>query len=216
MHRLNEIVVMVEDSLRLFSEGRKKELGHKLSVATELFAEFGTMLPDEVAREKFRELEKAIQEQLKRYDLMILNWGLVMMWTAFEAEFEDLLLLLFRKNEKAFLQWGADLAISFKSLTECKDLDVAKANLYSKALRDFSNLGIRERIETLKRKLNLRDEELFNFAFSNEKIRKLLAGWGTTPLSEFQKTATQSSTTINCPSHRLTKFSLRRKCLYGS
>jgi hypothetical protein len=187
LFRLNEIVVLIEDSLRLFAERREDEFKRKFSSVAELLVEFGTKLPDEVAEKKLSELEQIIQDQLRHYDLMILNWGLVMMWTTFEAQLQDLILLLFRANEKAFIQWGGDLTISFKTLTDCGDLNTAKESMYSKALREFTNLGIRDRIDTLRKKLNVRDEELFSFAFCNETIRGLLKGWGIQTFEEMSR-----------------------------
>jgi hypothetical protein len=149
------IVLLIERVLQLLADNRGTETEERLSTAKWLLDEVG-------ASARLAGVRKTIEENINQAEQAILNWGLVMLWGAFEAVLEDLLLVLFRKNPNAFQSWGGQMQISFEQLEEFEDLAAAKEVLFEKAIRSFSAESISTRIDILKRRFNVRREQLFS------------------------------------------------------
>jgi len=176
IYRINSVAVAIVDALFSMESTENARISQRTQYFDSLLANLN-LNPNVVPSEQIR-----LYEELKANDKTnrrrILNWGLVMAWTSFEALMEDLLKIFFWEQPRGFLNWGGKLNVTYEEIQAMGQIDEVAESFYSKALRQFTDKPIKERLKDLQSKLGIREEDLFGLRFSNETIRARLKGWG--------------------------------------
>jgi hypothetical protein len=152
--QLADIVVAVEDAVRALEQSRRPLIDRKIATVTDMLFE-AESLPKEMESSFYSGLRSWNEERIALSGRRLINWGLVMMWTNFEAQLEAFLRLLFEERPKSFLSWGAKLSLTAEELQSYESLEAATRSLHHKALKQFGNDGIIDRMNFLCRRLNL-------------------------------------------------------------
>jgi hypothetical protein len=179
---LNRSVLTVETTLRCLDKMEDLNFSRQIETLVEAAHQF------EVREEKWRgmvdDTRALIKRDLRDNRAITLNWGLVTLWSSFEALLEDVLLLWFTEDNRAFLSWGGKTSINFEEIKQADDAAAIKARYFEKAIRAFTSDSIEDRIRTLKQKFNISEEILFSRRLANDSIKARLGSWGPATLSE--------------------------------
>ena len=167
----------IEDAMAAIESSAPALSRRKMGLVLDLLGNHDAIL-EEPAKSAVSTLAESIQERLQFANVRLLNWGMVMLWTNFEAQLEQLLRTLFHEEPQEFLPWGADLSITAEQLQEFESLEEARSTLYEKAIREFSDETIEVRIDELAHRLNVRLERLFSLRLCSDSLREKLTGWG--------------------------------------
>ena len=167
----------LEGAVNALGSGGPALSRRKMVLVLDLLGNHHSLL-EEPLKNTLATLQEAVPERLQFANTRLLNWGMVMLWTNFEVQIEQLLRTLFNEQPKAFLSWQSNSSITAEQLQEFDNLQEAKSSLYERAIQQFSNEAIDWRIYELARRLNVPPEQLFSLSLSSDSLREKLKGWG--------------------------------------
>ena len=177
---LNEVVLTVETTLGSLQKTEDQDVARNIETFVETVKWSG--ITDEKLELLLGEVRQLARKRLQNNRDVVLNWGLVMLWSRFEALIEDILLLFFKTDERAFLSWAGETSVVFADLQNAGTVDDVKVKYFTKAIKKFTDEPITKRVELLAKKLNTREEVLFSKKNCNEKIKTQLGNWGSATL----------------------------------
>jgi len=168
---LVDLVVSFETTLRSLAAARQEHYIRRVKGQMDLVNE--TLPPDKRA-EALKGMEPAIARSLEATEILIVNWGVGTLWSAFEGLLEDVLVMWFTRDPRAFLPWGGEMSAKFQDITECESVDAVRKQYFQKAVKNFTSETIEKRIKLLEKHLNARPEILFSTKQATPEIKALL------------------------------------------
>ncbi len=179
---LTRSLVTIETTLRSLDETESREFSRHMETLIDTVRAVG--MTDEKWAELVNEARGLIRNQLRNNRMITLNWGLVTLWSTFEALFEDILLTMFQTDNRAFMSWSGKVSLPFDEIVEAASIETIKTKYFRKAITDFSGEGISKRIEILLKKLNIRQEILFSLKNTNDAMKAQLKNWSPETLND--------------------------------
>src|SRR5262245_792119 len=98
IYRINSIVVAIADALFSMESTESGRVSQRARYFDSFVADLN--LNPKVVQSKLVQLYEELIANDKTNRQRILNWGLVMVWTNFEAQMEDLLKMFFREQPR--------------------------------------------------------------------------------------------------------------------
>lgn len=179
---LKEIVLTVEDTVTgLEHQTQYQYSGHVETLLSRVDQE---NISDSEWQSLVAQTTDHLRERHESNRKIILNWGLVILWSRFESLLEDILLLFFQKEDRAFQSWSPDTTLPFDKVMDLDSVAAVKDRYFRKALRKFAQDPVHRRVESLLKKLAVKEEILFTLEAADEEAKTQLQGWGAHSLAQ--------------------------------
>jgi len=123
------------------------------------------------------EMEKHMREKIDRYELRIINQGLVNYCTLWDTFLECLLDSVLRNNVKILFGVAEGKNINLKDILELGSVEAVVQKIRAKEVANFAFEDITKRFQYLDTKLGIRTVEVFEWRVQTDEMKEKLKEW---------------------------------------
>ncbi len=180
---LTDCLLFVSDTLQLYARGKDPIVRQKMYGVPQLidaYVKVGAMSPDKLAAYQnfvVRGVEDLLRKKVAEYDLWIINQGLVMLCTKFDAFLENVVDVILTKKPELLYSIAEAKTLELKRIVRLGSVEAIIGEIKAKEIRRFSFEEIGKRFEYLQSKLHIALSDVFNWALYVAEVSKKFAGW---------------------------------------
>jgi len=188
LSRFTDTRSFIRDILDILSPNKSKLVARVMQGVPELITNPQYWKQASVSKEvvslMMDQMEKSMRDKIDKYELRIINQGLVNYCTIWDTFLESLLDSVLRNNVKILYGVAEGRNINLKDIVELGSVDSVIQKIRTKEVRDFSFEDITKRIQYLDTKLGIRTREIFEWEVQNDETKNKLKGWNLGSLEE--------------------------------
>lgn len=181
LNRFTDTRVFIRDLLDILSPNKSMLVKRSMQGVPGLLSNPKYLKQALVSEEIFQlamdTMEKGMREKIDKYDLRIINQGLVNYCTLWDTFLESLLDSILRNNVKILYGVAEGKNINLKDILELGSVEAVVQKVRAKVVRDFAFEDITNRFQYLDTKLGIRTVEVFEWKVQNDEMKETLKGW---------------------------------------